>query len=85
MKFQHTRVKTFDSHHHPGQPVWFELGESGLEIEVILDHWNEAYQDPSFFPDEYFKVRASNDKIYLLRYSTLFKSWWVKEFEGLVA
>jgi len=85
MRFQHTRVKTFDSHRHPGQPVWFELRGTGLEIEVILDHWNEAYQDPSFFPDEYYKVRASDDKIYLLRYSMLFKSWWVKEFEGLFA
>ena len=85
MKFRHTRVKTFDSSRHPGQPVWFEINEKGLEIETILDHWNEAYQDPSFFPDEYFKVQASDNHVYLLRYSTLFKSWWVKEYEGLVA
>ncbi|HVN72059.1 MAG TPA: hypothetical protein VMU10_08565 [Desulfomonilia bacterium] len=85
MKFRHTRVKTFDSGRHPGQPVWFEINEEGLEIEVILDHWNEAYQDPSFFPDEYFKVQASDRHVYLLKYSTLFKSWWVMEYEGLVA
>ncbi|HPR55509.1 MAG TPA: hypothetical protein PLV84_10305 [Deltaproteobacteria bacterium] len=85
MRFRHTRVKTFDSSRHPGQPVWFEYNGKGLEIEDVLERWSEAYQDPSFFPDEYYRVEASDRHVYLLRYSTLFKSWWVKEFEGVAA
>jgi hypothetical protein len=50
MRFRHTRVKTFDSSRHPGQPVWFEFEGRGLEIEAVLERWSEAYQDPSFFP-----------------------------------
>ena len=85
MKFRPTRVKTFDCHKHPGRPVSFDMNGTGLEIEEIMEHWNEAYQDPSFFPDEYYKVKVSQGNVYILKYSTLFKSWWVKEFEGLIA
>ncbi|HPS94280.1 MAG: hypothetical protein ABFD70_04825 [Syntrophaceae bacterium] len=80
MRFRPTRVKTLDSHKHPGEPTWFEIEGGGLDVELVVEHWNEAYVDPSFFPSEYYKVEASNRKIYLLKYSTLFKSWWVKEF-----
>lgn len=82
MKFVHTRVKTLDSYKHPGQPVRFVAGDEPIEVDQVLDHWNEAYVDPSFFPCEYYKVSDSSGKIYLLRYSTLFKSWWLKEISG---
>ncbi len=81
MKFAHTRVKTLDSHKHPGAPMWFEIDGNGLDVELVLEHWSEAYRDPSFFPSEYYKVEASDSRVYLLRYSTLFKSWWVKVFQ----
>ncbi len=85
MKFHPARVKTFDCHKHPGRPVSFDMSGTGIEIEEILEHWSEAYQDPSFFPDEYYKIKASDGHVYILKYSILFKSWWVKEFEGLIA
>ena len=85
MKFRHANVKTFDSHKHPGRPVSFFLMDAELEVDEIIDHWSEAYQDPSFFPDEYFRIKASDGRVYILKYSTLFKSWWITEFEGLVA
>lgn len=85
MKFRHAKVKTFDSHRHPGRPVSFSVTEDELEVDEIIDRWSEAYQDPSFFPDDFYKVKASDGKVYILKYSTLFKSWWVKEFEGLMA
>ena len=85
MRFRHTRVKTFDSSRHPGQPVWFEFEGRGLEIEAVLERWSEAYQDPSYFPDEYYKVEASDRNVYLLRYSTLFKSWWVRTYVEVLA
>lgn len=85
MKFSHARVKTVDSHISPGQPVWFEIDGNGHEIEEVLDHWSEAYRDPSFFPDEYYKVRSGDAKVYLLRYSHLFKSWWGMEYKVMIA
>jgi hypothetical protein len=77
--FRHVRVKTRDAHKRPGDPVWFEIEGSGLAIEQIMGRWSEAYRDPSFFPSEYYKVEASDRKHYLLRYSTLFKSWGARQ------
>jgi hypothetical protein len=82
MKFSHTLVKTLDAYKHPGEPTRFEVKEKGLDVEQILEHWSEAYTDASFFPSEYYRVTASDGKTYLLRYSTLFKSWWVREYPG---
>ena len=79
MKFRHARVKTFDSHAYPGRPQRFEIDGNNLEIETVVEHWREAYQDPSFYPQEYYRVLTSDKKLYVLRYSMLFKSWWVSE------
>lgn len=79
MKFRHAKVKTLDSHSYPGLPLWVEIDGEGLDIEFVVEHWREAYKDPSFYPQEYYKVQASNKKVYVLRYSTLFKSWWASD------
>lgn len=79
MKFLHSHVRTLDSHSIPGRPFWFKLdGMTGLEIEEIVDHWKEAYLDPCFYPQEYYRVQASDKQMYILKYSTLFRSWWGK-------
>jgi len=52
-----------------------------VEVEEVVDRWVSAYKDPSFYPNEYFKVRISDGKVYILMYNTLFNSWWIKEFE----
>lgn len=80
MKYYQAKVKTLDSHIYPGRPVRIEIdGGKSMEIESVVDHWQEAYKDASFYPQEYFKVIASNKKVYILRYSTLFESWWSSE------
>lgn len=79
MKFRHAKVKTIDSHAYPGRPRWVEIDGSRVGVESVVEHWKEAYVDPSFFPQEYFRVIASDNKHYVLKYSTLFKSWWVCE------
>ena len=79
MKFRHAKVKTLDSHAYPGLPFWVEIDGNGREIESVVEHWREAYVDSSFYPQEYFKVCASDKKVYVLRYSTLFGSWWISE------
>jgi hypothetical protein len=79
MKFRHAKVKTLDSHAYPGRPCWVEIDGNGQEIESVMEHWREAYVDPSFYPQEYYKVLTANNKVYVLRYSTLFGSWWISE------
>ncbi|HOO38151.1 MAG TPA: hypothetical protein PLU81_13215 [Deltaproteobacteria bacterium] len=79
MKFRHAKVKTLDSHTYPGRPCWVEIDGNGQDIEAVVDHWREAYIDASFYPQEYFKVLTADRNVYVLRYSTLFKSWWISE------
>ena len=74
MKFRHAKVQTADSYTAPGKPFSMEVDGSRMEIEQILSHWRQAYEDPSFYPEEYYKVRASDKKEYILRYCILFNS-----------
>lgn len=79
MNFRSARVRTADSYSSPGRPKWMEVDGEAEGIEEVLANWREAYEDPTFYPEEYYKVRAFSRKIYILRYSTLFDSWWVKD------
>jgi len=82
MSYSHTRVRTKDTHNYPGSPLSLEIEGEVVDVEQIMERWTEAYQDPSFYPSQYFKIRALNKKMYILRYSMLFKSWWVKEYSA---
>jgi len=62
-----------------------DLDGKRLEITAILQNWQEAYEDPAFYPEEYYKVQTTDNRIYLLRYSVCFKSWWVREYKGAAA
>jgi hypothetical protein len=79
MKFRHAKVRTADSYTAPGRPFSMELDGASMDIEQILSHWRQAYEDPSFYPEEYYKVQASDKKVYVLRYCILFNSWWATE------
>ncbi|HNU75745.1 MAG TPA: hypothetical protein PLE36_07960 [Deltaproteobacteria bacterium] len=79
MKYRHAKVRTADSYTFPGKPCRMEVDGRSMEIEKVLSHWREAYEDPSFYPEEFYKVRASDKNVYILRYCILFNSWWVKE------
>lgn len=78
MRFEPARVTTLDSHKSPGPPVRFAFGGKILDVAGVIRHWYTAYTDPSFHPDEYYRVEASDARVYVLRYSTLFSSWWVR-------
>ena len=79
MKYRHAKVRTVDSYTFPGRPSLMELDGESMEIEQILSHWREAHEDPGFYPEEFYEVKASDKKVYILRYCILFDSWWARE------
>ncbi|HON39148.1 MAG: hypothetical protein ACOX3E_01995 [Desulfomonilia bacterium] len=79
MKYRHAKVRTLDSYTYPGRPYRMEIDGQSMEIEQVLSHWREAYEDPGFYPEEFYEVQASDKKVYILRYCILFNSWWVRE------
>jgi len=79
MKYAHTKVRTVDSALSPGWPRKIELEGSLVDVEEVLDHWISAAKDPSFYPNEYYKVKVAGGGVFIIMYNTLFNSWWIKE------
>ena len=62
------RVECYAGYRGEETPRRFQLADSWLEIEEILDRW--------LAPDHrYFKVRGSDGEVYLLRYDVESQRW----------
>jgi hypothetical protein len=62
------RVECYAGYRGEETPRRFQLADSWLEIEEILDCW--------LAPDHrYFKVRGSDGEVYLLRYDVESQRW----------
>lgn len=79
MTYRPARVQTRDTIRYPGEPKTFEDDTGRHEITEILERWSEAATDPSFHPSEYFRVLDTDGRCHVLRYHTLFDSWWIRE------
>lgn len=53
------------------RPVRFQVGDKELEVDEILDRWYGQEHD-------YFKVRASDNRIYILRWHRSLDFWSIK-------
>jgi hypothetical protein len=62
---------------YPKQFFWNEML---FEIEEILDRWYQGDVNPEFLKANYFKVRTSKQKIYILKHETETGRWflWIK-------
>lgn len=56
-------------------PRAFTRGGVRREVVEVLDRWFEGGVKPGRERLDYFRVRANDDKEYLLRYNYLFGSW----------
>jgi hypothetical protein len=54
-------------------PIRFGLGDHTYVVEEILDRWYGP-------DDEYFKVRANDGNIYILRHRSVPDSWSLESF-----
>ena len=65
------KVECYTSSKLNERPVAFSLSNSRYKIEEIIDRW---YGDGS----RYFKIKADDDNIYLLKYDERMDCWeWV--------
>jgi hypothetical protein len=56
------RVECYAGHKAEERPLRFYLGERRYEVEEVLDQWYGP-------EDTYFRVRASDGNVYILRHS----------------
>ncbi len=67
------RVEAYSGFKADERPLRFQLGERWLEVEEVLDRWYD--------PDaSYFKVRAADRNIYVLRHREVEDTWTLEAF-----
>jgi hypothetical protein len=78
VNYEQVQVECYSGYKANERPMAFTYQGQRLEISEIVDRWYEG----GFKPDEpvidYFKVRTSEGKVYLLRYLSLFDAWSVR-------
>jgi hypothetical protein len=57
------------------RPIAFTYQEERREIQEIVDRWYEGGLDSSRPVINYFKVKAADGKVYLLRYQSELDAW----------
>ncbi|MGA2268486.1 MAG: hypothetical protein ABSH44_08465 [Bryobacteraceae bacterium] len=67
------RVECYSGFKADERPLRFQLGERWLEVEEVLDRW----YDPHAI---YFRVRANDGSLYILRHSEPDDVWTLEAF-----
>ncbi|MFW5819804.1 MAG: cytoplasmic protein [Bacteroidota bacterium] len=57
-------------------PKRFQWNDEWFDIEEIIDRWFQGDKDPNVPASDYFKVKAQNGKVFLLKH-TLEKEEWM--------
>jgi len=66
-------VETYSGYKADERPLRFQLGDQWVEVEEVLDRWYD--------PDaSYFKVRASDGALYILRHHEPEDTWTLESY-----
>lgn len=77
MTFTEIKVTAYSGSRVNEYPTGFELNKMTYTVTEILDRWYEGSQEPGKPYMNYFKIRADDGEVYVLRYNGLFDSWAV--------
>jgi len=70
------RVQCYAGRKADERPMRFQLGERDYVIEEVLDQW--------YSPDDtFFKVRADDGNLYILRHHASSGEWMLESFRRL--
>ena len=58
------------------RPVRFRLGDHDYMVEEILDQWYGP-------DDQFFKVRADDGNLYILRHNTTDEGWSLESYRNM--
>ena len=67
------RVECYSGRKADERPVRFELGGRGYEVREVLDQWYGP-------EDTFFKVRADDGNLYILRHQAKTDEWTLESF-----
>jgi len=69
------RVECYSGYRGEQTPRYFCIGSSRLEVTEVVDQWLSPNH-------RYFKVRAGDGGLYILRHDTEEALWEIQFFEG---
>ena len=78
MNFEKVLVECYSGHKVNERPVAFTFQGHRYEIQEIVDRWYEGGVEATRPVTEYFKVRTTENQLFLLRYLSLFDAWSMK-------
>lgn len=73
--FKEIQVECYSGMKANERPLAFTYEGCRCEIQEIIDRWHEGGTDVGKPVINYFKVRTTDGKIYLLRYLAMFDVW----------
>jgi hypothetical protein len=77
MEYEQVRVECHSGYKANEYPIAFTFQEQRWEVSEILDRWYEGGIKPVEPVIDYYKVKTTKGRIFLLRYVKLFDSWAV--------
>jgi hypothetical protein len=75
MNYEQLQVECCSGYKVNERPVTFTYQGRLWEIQEIIDRWYEGDLDASRPVIDYFKVRITDGKVFLLRYLSAFDVW----------
>jgi hypothetical protein len=71
-------VECYSGYKADEHPVSFSFNGFRFRIEEIIDRWHQAYSEPGSTAAEYFKVRTSDNKQYILKHEINPGRWYIR-------
>jgi hypothetical protein len=75
MNYESVRVECYSGHKVNERPLAFTYQGRRWEVADIIDRWYEGGLDASRPGVNYFKVRTTEGRAFILRYLSLFDAW----------
>lgn len=78
MPYERIKVECYSGYRVNERPVAFYFQKRRWEVEEVVDRWYEGGILPGRPALDYFKVRTSEGRIFILRYNSLFDAWAIR-------
>jgi hypothetical protein len=79
MKLTSIRVESYSGFMADETPRRFLLNEQWIDVEEVIDRWQQVESKPEWPRANYFKVRGSDQREYLLKHDLESDEWYLGE------
>ena len=78
MPYEPIQVECYSGYRANERPVAFIFENRRWQVKEIIDRWYEGGLRPREPALDYFKVRTTEGRVFLLRYNSLFDAWAIR-------